>query len=64
MIAGTAAVPVGMTVTVDLADETLAAVVDSTGAWSATAAHLADGAHRIVMAPPTRPATPPARPSG
>ena len=49
LIAGTAAVPVGTTVTVDLADETLAAIVDSTGAWSATAAHLADGAHRIVI---------------
>jgi hypothetical protein len=49
LLAGTAALPAGMTVTVDLADETLTAIVDTGGAWSATAAHLADGPHRIVL---------------
>src|SRR4029077_12727575 len=49
LLAGTAALPAGMTVTIDLADETLTAVVDTGGAWSAIAAHLADGPHRIVL---------------
>ncbi len=49
LLAGTAAIPVGMTVTVDLADETLVAVVGTDGSWTATAATLADGAHRIVV---------------
>lgn len=49
LLAGTAAVATGMTVTVNLADETLTAIVGADGSWSATAATLAEGAHRIVM---------------
>lgn len=49
LLEGTAAIPAGMTVTVDLADETLVAVVGTDGSWTATAAFLADGVHRIVM---------------
>ncbi len=49
LLAGTAAIAAGMTVTIDLADETLVAVVGADGSWQATASALADGAHRIVM---------------
>ncbi len=49
LLAGTAAVAAGTTVTVDLADETLVAVVGAGGSWTATASSLADGAHRIVV---------------
>jgi len=48
-ISGTAAVPPGTTVTVDLADETLTGQVQGGGAWSVSAAHLSDGPRRIVM---------------
>jgi hypothetical protein len=48
-IAGTADVAAGTTVTVTLADETLTAPVTASGAWSVTAADLADGPHRVVM---------------
>ncbi len=48
-ISGTAGVPAGATVTVTLADETLTGSVDGTGAWSANAAAVSDGPHRIVM---------------
>ena len=47
-ISGTADVAAGTTVTVDLADETLTAPVAGGGAWSATAAALSDGPHRVV----------------
>jgi hypothetical protein len=49
LLAGTAAVVAGMTVSVNLADETLVAVVGANGSWTATASTLADGAHRIVL---------------
>ena len=49
-ISGTAEVSPGATVTVDLADETLTGLVQPGGAWSVTAADLADGPHRVVMA--------------
>jgi hypothetical protein len=49
LLAGTAAVAAGMTVTVNLADETLVAVVGADGSWTAEASTLAEGAHRIVM---------------
>ena len=49
MFAGTAAVPTGTAVTIDVANETLTAAVGADGSWGATAATLADGAHRIVM---------------
>ncbi len=49
-IRGTAGVPAGSTVTVDLADETLTALVGGSGAWAATASALADGPHRVVVA--------------
>ncbi len=47
-IAGTANVPDGTPVTVNLANQTLTGLVRS-GSWSVTAAFLPDGAHRIVM---------------
>lgn len=49
VISGTANVAAGTTVTVNLADQTLTGLVQSDGDWSVTAAHLADGPHRIVM---------------
>jgi Ice-binding-like/Bacterial Ig-like domain len=48
-ISGTANVAPGTTVTVTLADQTLTTTVSGSGAWSVTAAHLADGLHRVVM---------------
>jgi Ice-binding-like/Bacterial Ig-like domain len=48
-ISGTAAVAPGTPVTVSLADQTLTGLVQLDGSWSMTAAHLADGPHRIVM---------------
>jgi hypothetical protein len=48
-ISGTANVAPGTTVTVTLADQTLTALVQGGGAWSATAAALSDGPHRVVM---------------
>lgn len=48
MVAGTAAVAPGTTVTVTLADETLTAAVAG-GTWSTIASALADGPHRVVM---------------
>ncbi len=48
-ISGTADVATGTTVTVTLSDETLTAAAQSGGAWSATAAALSDGPHRVVM---------------
>jgi Ice-binding-like/Bacterial Ig-like domain len=48
-ITGTAKVPVGTPVTVNLADQTLTGLVRAGGAWSVTTAHLSDGTHRIVM---------------
>jgi hypothetical protein len=47
-ISGTAAVAEGTVVTVTLADETLTAPAGG-GAWTVTAAALADGPHRVVM---------------
>jgi Ice-binding-like/Bacterial Ig-like domain len=47
-ISGTADVPPGTTVTVDLADETLSGVVQGDGTWTVTAAALSDGPHRAV----------------
>ncbi len=49
LIAGTADVAAGTTVTVTLADETLTGPVDGDGNWSLTAATLSDGPHRVVM---------------
>ena len=49
VIAGTAAVAPGSTVTVNLADETLFALVQSDGTWSVTAAALSEGPHRVIM---------------
>lgn len=49
-ISGMADVAPGVTVTVDLADETLTGPVQPGGAWSVTAADLSDGPHRVVMA--------------
>jgi hypothetical protein len=48
-VTGTANVPIGMSVTVNLADQTLTGLVRAGGAWSVTTAHLSDGTHRIVM---------------
>ncbi len=48
-ISGTADVPAGTTVTVNLADETLVAAVQGDGTWSVTAGALSDGPHRVVM---------------
>jgi len=48
-ITGTADVAPGTLVRVELADETLEAPVQESGAWSATASALADRSHRIVM---------------
>ena len=48
-ISGTADVASGATVTVDLADETLTALVQAGGTWSVTASALSDGPHRVVM---------------
>ena len=48
-IAGTAAVAAGTVVSVTLADQTLTALVNSSGAWSVTAALLSDGPHRVIM---------------
>ena len=48
-IAGTAKVPVGTTVTVTLADQTLTGLVRTGGFWSVTPAALSDGPHRVTM---------------
>lgn len=48
-ISGTADVAAGANVTVTLADQTLTAVVRDGGAWSSTAAPLADGPHLVVL---------------
>jgi hypothetical protein len=48
-ISGTANVPVGTTVTVTLADQTLTGLVQDGGVWSVTAAGLSDGSHRVIM---------------
>jgi hypothetical protein len=48
-ISGTAAVPAGTTVTVNLADETLTGAVQGDGTWSVTAGALSDGPHRVVV---------------
>jgi Ice-binding-like/Bacterial Ig-like domain len=48
-ISGTANVAPDTTVTVTLADQTLTALVQGSGAWSVTAAALSDGPHRVVM---------------
>jgi hypothetical protein len=48
-ISGTAAVTAGTTVTVTLADQTLTAPVQPSGAWTVAAAPLSDGPHRIIM---------------
>jgi hypothetical protein len=48
-ISGTANVPVGTTVTVTLADQTLTGLVQDGGVWSVTAASLSDGSHRVIM---------------
>ncbi len=48
-VSGTADVASGTIVAIDLADETLTVPVAADGSWSATAAALADGPHRIVM---------------
>ncbi len=47
-ISGTADVPAGTTLTVDLADETLPGVVHPGGTWSVTASSLPDGPHRVI----------------
>lgn len=49
IITGTADVAPGTAVMVTLADQTLFGRVQGGGAWSATAATLSDGPHRIVM---------------
>jgi hypothetical protein len=49
VISGIANVTPGMPVTVTLANQTLTGLVGSGGAWSVTAAFLADGPHRVVM---------------
>jgi hypothetical protein len=49
VISGTANVALGTTVTVTLADQTLTGLVRGGGAWSATAAALSDGPHRVIM---------------
>ena len=48
-ISGTAAGAQGETVTVDVFNETLAALVDGAGGWTVDASALADGPHRVVM---------------
>ncbi|MDQ3769324.1 MAG: Ig-like domain-containing protein [Actinomycetota bacterium] len=48
-ISGTADVASGTTVTVTVADQELTGLVQSSGAWSVTAATLSDGPHRVVM---------------
>jgi Ice-binding-like/Bacterial Ig-like domain len=48
-ISGTADVAPGTTVIVILADQTLTGLVGANGAWSVTAATLADGPHRVIM---------------
>jgi Ice-binding-like/Bacterial Ig-like domain len=48
-IHGTADVAPGTTVTVTLADETLAGVVQGDGTWSVTASGLSDGTHRVIV---------------
>ncbi|MDP1847761.1 MAG: ice-binding family protein [Solirubrobacteraceae bacterium] len=48
-ITGTADVEPGTTVTVYVANETLTGLVGAGGAWSVTAAALADGPHRLAM---------------
>lgn len=48
-LAGIADVTPGATVSVTLADETLAATVGTGGTWSVVASHLADGPHRVVL---------------
>ena len=47
-VRGTAEVAPGTPVTVYVANETLAGVVDGSGGWSVTATRLADGPHRFV----------------
>ena len=47
-ISGTAGVAPGTTVSVDVANETLTALVADGGTWSVTAAALSDGPHRVV----------------
>jgi hypothetical protein len=49
IISGTANVAAGTPLTVTLADQTMTALVQDGGAWSATAGFLADGSHRVVM---------------
>jgi hypothetical protein len=48
-VSGTAQVAPGTPVTVTLADQTLTGLVQLDGTWSVTAAHLADGPHRVIM---------------
>jgi hypothetical protein len=48
-ISGTATGAPGATVTVTVADQTLAGLVGGGGAWSVTAATLSDGPHRVIM---------------
>jgi hypothetical protein len=48
-IHGTADVTTGTTLTVTLADQTLAVAVASNGTWSALPAALSDGPHRIIV---------------
>jgi VCBS repeat-containing protein len=48
-ISGVAAVPAGTGFSVTLADETLTGSTRAGGAWSVTAAMLADGPHRVVV---------------
>jgi hypothetical protein len=48
-IAGITSAPPGAVVTVTVADQTLTGPVQSDGTWSVTPAHLADGAHLVVM---------------
>lgn len=49
LIVGTAAVNEGTSVSIDLADETLAASVTASGTWSVVAPLLVDGPHRVTM---------------
>jgi hypothetical protein len=49
VISGTAGVPTGSVVTATVANQTLAALVESDGGWKMTAASLPDGPHRIIV---------------
>lgn len=47
-LSGTAGLPPGSSVTVDVNNETLVGLVDGAGGWSVDASQLGDGPHRVV----------------